>query len=44
MSPCISYHHYYPCFSALYYCHPYVIIQLFLYLFVYFYVNLLTFT
>ena len=26
MSPCISYHHYYPCFGAFYYCNPYFII------------------
>ena len=23
MSSCISYHHYYPCFIAIYDCHPY---------------------
>ena len=25
--PCISYHHYYPCFGGFYYCNPYFIIN-----------------
>ena len=27
ISPWISYHHYYPCFGAFYYCNPYFIIK-----------------
>ena len=44
MSPCISYHRYYPCFGAFYYYNPYFVIQISFYWIVSFYVNLLTFT